>query len=84
MGEWISVNYAVPPDNREILIFYRYSSGLPHPKIHAGFRESYKNCKVKWKVFDFNGVSTIQIDAQEGFHTVTHWMPLPNPPKEKE
>ena len=70
-GEWISVKDALPENEREVLARYGFTSGDGDPGMH------------------FTGVlQYYAFDPQPHFQhegtglRVTHWMPLPEPPKE--
>ena len=68
MNEWISVKDRLP-DNTNVVLVYdlRISRGINVPKIRFGFY--FGNT---WHRSEGTGW---KID-------VSHWMPLPNPPKE--
>lgn len=71
MSDWISVKDKLPEDERNVLVYY----GFDHGDGELGMR--------------FIGVLTyFAFDPQPHFQhastglKVTHWMPLPEPPKE--
>lgn len=82
MGEWISTDERLPPYGQEVLLFiqtelrnvdYNTDKEIGDPYIH---KEKAIGC-IKdtglWVNYD-----------QDGFYSVsdvTHWMPLPEPPK---
>lgn len=78
--KWISIKYAVPPDDRHVLIYY-FMTGETYPAdIAVGWRSVYKNGKVKWKAYSCFGTNLIMEEGKPSFHTVTHWQHLPEPP----
>lgn len=74
MPEWISVKDRLPEED-EIVLLYRKTS----KKVAIGFRV---------RIADFNFWECIQPNTNEytmgwcGAGIVSHWMPLPEPPKE--
>lgn len=82
MYEWISVDFAVPPDEREVLVrtFYKWQMAngkeTSHSDIYIACRIVFKNGKVKWRG-DRGYVATDETETK-----VTHWMSLPEQPKE--
>ena len=75
MSDWISVDDRLPePESDEVFIY-------PRPDLHGTvFTACYCHHKDKGLVWwtDFhNGY-----DYEDFFPEVTHWMPLPEPPKE--
>ena len=78
MSEWISVKERQPEPNTEVTV---YSSEIAATdaflqgiiKFTPGVRRGYYLAGIlqKWRVIGVNGVCE-----------VTHWMPLPDPPKE--
>ena len=83
MTQWISIDFAVPPDDREVLARALYKWTLTNGEkrsssdIHIASRKVFKNGRIKWRG---NGG---YISTDESATKVTHWMPLPEPPKEK-
>lgn len=69
MAEWISVKNRLPDNNKPVLVF---AHSVP-------FTAAYVTRRRKWVVIGQYRCS----DLREG-KTVTHWMPLPEPPKENE
>ncbi len=68
--EWISVKDRLPKIEEEVLA---YAGKKPWgPDIHVGnLQEGYDS--IYWTYYDYLE-----------WHDVTHWMPLPEPPKEQE
>lgn len=74
MSEWIEcgLSKSTPPDREEVLVFLRYGSIFRIDFGRARYR--YGNNKMHdWEVFIDDEWSTTM--------SVTHWMPLPQPPK---
>lgn len=67
--EWISVEDGLPESRAEVL-FYVNELG----QIELG---KYNGCANKWIV------PNCVVYYANGFNWVTHWMPLPEPPKEQ-
>ena len=70
MGKWISVDDRLPPEKGEYIVAYHpcYWKDVDWKKTEVGI-----DCfmgKTSW--------------ARRKFQRVTHWMPLPEPPKEEE
>lgn len=65
-GAWTSVETALPPIQEPVLVCRKGKNGL---RVEPGWRESGGDFPV-WVIC---GTRTIR---------VTHWMPLPEPPKE--
>ena len=68
MPEWISVKDRLPKDGRRVLVFIPVY--LAELRVNIGKYSSWRNI---WYVGDMCGVGGTQ---------PTHWMPLPEPPKE--
>ena len=73
--KWISINDAVPPDSRLILIHYysTYSKVKKHSHIEIGSRCLFKNGKVKWRSHKGGYI-------YNEYREITHWAKLPEPP----
>lgn len=71
MSEWISVKDRLPEEDVSVLVFG--SSGLFIGSYDYGnkYMESYWSSE-KYK----------HIECTEDYEPVTHWMPLPQPPKD--
>jgi len=72
---WISVKDRLPEEGEEVLIFGQYLNDIP--KI-LGVRSRYKGDQ-DWK-YTWEGPDEWVYREND----VTHWMPLPEPPKEKK
>lgn len=70
MTKWISVKDRLPRDNVSVLIV----SDIFLSKIRIGSIK-YRSSDYFWEVIDFDYEVLINKE-------VTHWMPLPEPPKE--
>lgn len=71
MNKWISLKNKLP-DNEEIFLVYRGEA--KDPEIELGW---WNKNKKKFEYYD-NEYYGYKIDD------VTHWMPLPEPPKESD
>lgn len=68
--EWISVEDRLPEEKHEVIIYYTWLTNQ-NSYIGIAFVDSSLN---KW--FSDDGKTTFKMKE------VTHWMPLPNQPKE--
>ena len=74
MPEWISIDERLPDDDRQVLCWYLSGSG-EYSYTVGSYLHMKHGCL--WDT---------HIDGNEccyGCAKVTHWMPLPLPPKEK-
>lgn len=71
MSKWISVKDKLPPVDEKVLVIW---SG----QVEMAILESEQN---NWQEYP-NGDFQCHEDNQSGYE-VTHWMELPEPPKEK-
>lgn len=69
LGKWISVEDRLPKKDQEILIYRGHHSGLINVYTYMGNNE-WEDDYGYWGRTDDEGI--------------THWMPLPAPPTEKE
>lgn len=67
-GEWISVKDRLPKDQFSVLVWGCYTADCPHRAMEARYRIKGNNIEFR----SFDGIKT---------KNVTHWMPLPSPPK---
>lgn len=67
--EWISVKDRLPEKGQEVTAWRMFGGDYWHYQIITFWIEKRTPC---WRYQD-NWVS---------FHSITHWMPLPKPPKE--
>ncbi len=81
MSEWINIDFAIPPDNRKVLVctLYSWKIGIGEIRetknIYIARMKRFKNGKVKWQDCRGSYISKPDSDTK-----VTHWMPLPPPP----
>ena len=71
---WIDVNKALPEFDKKVLLSYKYSSDDTQRSFIIGIL----NAKMESSLgidFDFHD------DDSDRIYGVTHWMPLPEPPK---
>lgn len=92
MTEWISVKDRYPNHDQIILVFAKTSSGkngfgvatfIDSIKMNEIlYKTGYGNEAVDIKKHPFYFVS--QEIKRHTFNNVSHWMPLPDPPKEEK
>jgi len=68
--KWISIKNKVPAEKQQVLAF----GDTPDCQCHH--KKAIELCLFTKEIFEFGGYDCV-LDA-------THWMPLPEPPKEKE
>ena len=73
--KWISVDERLPHNLEDVLAFEKYKD-VPF----VGFYRDGRWIANQDFVYSLSGVISSDIDS----HNVTHWMPLPTPPKTKE
>lgn len=85
---WISVKDRLPDEEEDVLLLVRE---VEHYGRHAEKRNVYRWVFTGWRVDDewattyCHGYKRIQEENEKSTyceHMVTHWMPLPEPPKE--
>ncbi|MGL5283842.1 MAG: DUF551 domain-containing protein [Plesiomonas shigelloides] len=74
--EWISVNDRIPKPEQVLVRFLKPIFGVPTEQYETGYFEDPESCKgsescgwLYWR------------DNKPIGYPVTHWMPLPQPPK---
>lgn len=83
--DWISIDFAVPPDERDVLVVtsfpWRGANGETRKTrdIYVAKRIVFKNGNVKWRNSHGSGC----VATEESATQVTHWMPLPKLPERK-
>lgn len=77
MSEWLPIETA-PRDGTDILVMYMH---IETQIVHNAFYIDDPDDGPAWWSYDKSEVSRIRLD---GWMTPTHWMSLPEPPKEKE
>lgn len=82
MNQWISVNVAVPPDSRDVLVvsYHEWESyGKKHDstQIHIAQRIVFQKGHVKWRCSKGTGFIETPLSQTK----IIYWMPLPEPPK---
>ena len=70
--EWISVEERLPEKYETILLF-RPEKGAEKDQIWCG-----------WRIRHIGGQPAYRTDTEDRLDGITHWMPLPEPPKETE
>lgn len=87
--DWISVKDRLPDEEDDVLLLVRE---VEHYGRHEEKRNVYRWVFTGWRVDDewattyCHGYRRIQEENEKSTyceHTVTHWMPLPPPPKEE-
>lgn len=72
MNEWISVEDRLPSSKEKMVLVYgKYTNDRKY-LVRPAFRIRVKGKGVIWHAYQWRD-----------FKEVTHWMPLPNPPKDK-
>lgn len=73
--EWISVKEKLPPQGKPVLVFNKdRGCAFIGTKWNTG---AYKSKTLdSWITYDIDG--TNRVDPED----ITHWMPLPEPPKQ--
>ncbi len=79
--EWISLKDKLPKLNESVLLFDDWVShrdtNTKHKEVRVGFLEEYTIRKSKIGI-----VVDCEWKGTEFAFNITHWMPLPEPPKE--
>lgn len=78
MMGWISISDEFPKNPRQVIVrFIKPVLGVPRDSYEMGFFEDPEKCKIGdscgWLYWSDNKPIT---------YPVTHWMPLPEPPKD--
>ena len=75
MNEWISVKDRLPEYDIPVLVTY----------IGLGDKKPYSDAVAMWslELNGYNGGWVWTLDESEVEVKITHWMPLPKPPKEE-
>ncbi len=76
--EWISVKDRLPKEYEPVLVTYKSSSSVGRKWCSDGLATIDK-CKI-WHWWDSGDIGD-EVDEE---NKITHWMPLPEPPKEQE
>ena len=72
MAEWIDVRERCPTPRTKVLVAYKRGVTIAE---YRGFDTELVN-GVLQKEYYWHGIK----GAKDSFRSVTHWMPLPNPP----
>ena len=73
--KWIPVTERLPEKNKDVLLYF----GFKHKNQAVGFWEGEEKQRIVfWRAYTDDGFYT---DCD---YSPTHWMPLPQPPKEGE
>lgn len=81
--EWISVKDSLPNENGKYLCLCEGLFNLPYYDV-----VNFIDCLEKLDTYEFYGIKRsgwFGYDSEYGYYEqdVTHWMPLPEPPKMK-
>jgi hypothetical protein len=77
MSTWKSVKEELPPFDTPVLV----TDGTEMSVAQREDYSSWKKCGWNWQITSVRGCEW-EWDLDDGYHTfVTHWMPLPLPPK---
>lgn len=76
-GQWISVKDKLPEDNGFVVCLYLGQDGIYYPTVGTYAERPYG--RMDW----FTDMDCTEGGIDEGIR-VTHWMPLPKPPKTNE
>lgn len=81
MSEWISVDERLPEENQYVVFasFYECSWGVEFDSVIAGefWNGSFYPDTNGLEASNYDGGATITLEMKP-----THWMPLPEPPKD--
>lgn len=82
MSDWISVDKELPEQMSEVLVFCKYDN-WPLIAFHTG-KTWYEKCDNIVMLSGDAHLSTEihDLDIGDVGYQITHWMPLPEPPKE--
>jgi len=84
MSEWVAVSERLPPENETVICYGTSEYGDQKTlMVEPGNYRTYTviptgEIKSNWSTLNYDGIG-----GCEYFGTVTHWMPLPDPPKVK-
>ena len=73
MEQWISVKERLPKSCTGCLIYHKKRKTTLRAVI---YNDGYRKRTYHFNVYDVNGSNRIELDE------VSHWQPLPNPPKQ--
>ena len=78
MSEWISVEDRLPPYDIEVLVYQpNWKGQLVTAAIFLAIDSSGHKFIFNYKLANYNNL----IDPGDSRYSVTHWMPLPEPPE---
>jgi len=74
--KWISINKSIPKIGQNVLVFHPWGKDMEYKDIIVGRIHSIQmyeeSTRIDWVDLDFSAIEP------------THWMPLPEPPKQDE
>lgn len=75
--KWISVEERLPENTDEVLACHNYEYSEPICVIAYCVKDKWFADDEGLEASNYDGGASIQLDV-----TITHWMPLPKPPKQ--
>lgn len=77
MSEWIPVSEKLPVSAEAVLVWLEYT----RPHVHSQFENPCSGYQISgsWKIFN-SKYTALDVYNALGVKSVTHWMPLPEPP----
>ena len=79
--EWISVEDRLPKEYQEVLLKQIYNDDLMIGFVSGnGWVESCQNIDISGNAY----VETVITTGKKSYDKITHWQPLPKPPKESK
>lgn len=83
MGEWISVNERLPNNNQRVLATNNNEIELCFYRGDNKRVNQYNDWYIGWFAGDSGGTFSSEPYSYDKYiSNVTHWMPLPEPPKD--
>lgn len=86
MSEWISVDDRLPEqDFGYFLVVRHYHEDPGRKSVQMSFYikdRSHARSERKYYSRKTQGKHSVHFDKAEAGHVITHWMPIPEPPKE--
>ena len=68
MSQWIKCNWRIPEEGEDVIVCDNLR------QVHEGYYLQYGDL-VRWEIYSYKPSYYDEV-------TVTHWMPLPEPPQE--
>lgn len=81
MSEWVSVDDRLPNDGMNVLAKQLNNENIKIAYIKSQYwHEYYEDCVAVEGVID-NSICKVKTNDFDSWLAITHWMPLPEPPK---